>query len=160
ELNVFDVATHKQIKPAVDRIDFGFPEIHWSRDGRQFVYERVDRGHQRLRVIEIDCSKGSSRNLVDEQTKTFIWTAHNENLRLRLVNYLQKTDEIIYASERDGWRHLFLIDPQSTDHNRQISKGDYVVRGIDKIDEEQRQIWFSASGKNSGQDPYFLHHYR
>src|SRR5262249_49176363 len=106
-LNLFDVATHKQIKPAVDRIDFGFPEIHWSRDGRQFTYEKVDRGHQRLRVIEIDAASGSSRNLIDEKSKTFIWTAHNENLRLRLVNYLNKSDEIICASEQAGWRHLY-----------------------------------------------------
>jgi dipeptidyl aminopeptidase/acylaminoacyl peptidase len=34
------------------------------------------------------------------------------------------------------------------------------VRGIDRIDEEQRQVWFSASGKNPGQDPYLVHYYR
>jgi len=35
-----------------------------------------------------------------------------------------------------------------------------VVRGIDMIDEETRQIWFSASGRNPDQDPYFVHYYR
>jgi dipeptidyl aminopeptidase/acylaminoacyl peptidase len=120
---------------------------------------QVDRGHQRLRVIEVDPRSGSTRNLIDEKSDTFIWTTHTENLRLELVNWLEQTDEIIYVSEQDGWRHLYLVDAKDA-KLRQITKGEWVIRGIDRIDEEARQIWFSASGKNFGQDPYFVHHYR
>jgi len=35
-----------------------------------------------------------------------------------------------------------------------------VVRGIERVDEEKRQIWFRACGKNPKQDPYFIHYYR
>ena len=35
-----------------------------------------------------------------------------------------------------------------------------MVRGIDRIDEDARQVWFHASGKNPDQDPYFIHYYR
>jgi dienelactone hydrolase len=160
ELDLFSVSDSKQIKPALERIDFGFPEIHWSHDGRHFTYEKVDRGHQRLRLFEVDSHTGAIRCLIDEQSKTFIWTAHAENLRLRLVNYLDRSDEIIYVSERDGWRHMYLIDPSTSGHDCQITSGPYVVRGIDRIDEEGRQIWFTAGGKNPAQDPYFIHHYR
>ena len=52
---------------------------------------KVDRGHQRFRVVEVDTRTGESRNLVDERTDTFIWTAHTENLRLDYVNWLEKT---------------------------------------------------------------------
>ena len=41
-----------------------------------------------------------------------------------------------------------------------ITPGAYVVRGVDQIDEEKRQVWFRASGKNPGEDPYFIHYYR
>ena len=34
------------------------------------------------------------------------------------------------------------------------------MRGVDRVDEEKRQIWFRASGKNPDQDPYFIHYYR
>ena len=160
ELNIFEVANRKQIKPKVERLDFGTPRLRWNRDGRHFTYEKVDRGHQRFRVIELDARAGEVRNIIDEASKTFIWTAHAENLRLRFVNYLDKSDEIIYVSERDGWRHLYLIDAKEGQVKNQITKGEYVVRGIDRIDEEKRQIWFTAGGKNPDQDPYFLHHYR
>jgi dipeptidyl aminopeptidase/acylaminoacyl peptidase len=77
-----------------------------------------------------------------------------------IVTWLDDTAEIIYASERDGWRHLYLIDAKAGVLKNQITKGDWVVRAIDRIDEEKRQIWFRASGMNSGQDPYLIHYYR
>jgi dipeptidyl aminopeptidase/acylaminoacyl peptidase len=160
EVSLFDVTARKQLKPDVERIDFGTPRLRWKPDGRHFMYQKVDRGHQRFRVIEIDTHTGKARSLIDEQSKTFIWTAHTENLNLNLVNYLDGSDEIIYVSERDGWRHLYLIDTREGKVKNPITKGEYVVRGIDRIDEAKRQIWFRASGRNEGQDPYLIHYYR
>ncbi len=162
ELNVFDVASHKQTKPEVDRFEHEYetPQLHWMRDGRHFAWMQEDRGHQRLRVIEAGCDDGSIRNLVDERTKTFFWTAHTENLNLPLVNWLTNSDEMIYVSEMDGWRHLYLVGEKEGKIANQITKGEWVVRGIDRIDEGARQIWFHAGGMNADQDPYFIHYYR
>jgi dipeptidyl aminopeptidase/acylaminoacyl peptidase len=162
ELSVFDVASHKQIKPEVDRYEHGWeaPSLHWMGDQRHFAYVKVDRGHQRYRVIEVDSQIGGLRNIIDEKTSTFIWTAHTENLGLKYVNWLEKSEEMIYVSERDGWRHLYLVGTRDGKITTQITKGDYVVRGIDRIDEDSRQIWFRASGRNPNQDPYFVHFYR
>src|SRR5262249_46402019 len=143
-----------------ERIDFGAPRLRWAKDGGRFTYEKTDRGHQRFRLIEVDARSGESRNLVDEQSKTFIWTAHRKNVGLRTVSWLDKSDDFIDVSERDGWRHLYLIDARSGKTKARITKGPYVVRGIDLIDEDNRQVWFRASGKAAGQDPYFIHHYR
>lgn len=161
ELNIFDVESHKQTKPDVDRFEheYEIPQLHWMRDKRHFAWQQEDRGHQRLRVIEASCDDGSVRNLVDEKTKTFIWTAHTENLNLPLVNWFGD-DEMIYVSEMDGWRHLYLVDEKEGKIKNQITKGEWVVRGIDKIDEEARQVWFHAGGMNADQDPYFVHYYR
>lgn len=162
EPNIFLVAERKQIKPQVDRFEheWEMPELHWSPDQRRFAYQQVDRGHQRLRVIEIDSQTGSVRNLIDEKSKTFIWTAHTENLNVPYVNWLEKTEEIIYVSEQDGWRHCYLIDAKTGKLENQITKGEWVIRGIDRIDEEHRQLWFHASGMYPEQDPYFIHYYR
>ncbi|HET7626374.1 MAG TPA: DPP IV N-terminal domain-containing protein [Verrucomicrobiae bacterium] len=162
EVNIFNVASRKQIKPKVDRFEHEYetPRLHWELDHRHFAYEQEDRGHQRLRVIEVNCDDGSIRNLVDERTKTFIWTAHTENLGVNLVNWLTNSDEMIYVSERDGWRHLYLVDARKGGIVNQITKGEWVIRGIDKIDEDARQIWFRAGGMNPDQDPYFVHYYR
>ena len=63
-------------------------------------------------------------------------------------------------SERDGWNHLYLYDGTTGAVKNQITKGDWPVRGVAKVDEEKRQIWFSASGMTPGKDPYFVHYYR
>jgi dipeptidyl aminopeptidase/acylaminoacyl peptidase len=162
ELSVFDLAILKQIKPRVDRFEHEWesPRLRWNSDKRRFAYEQVDRGHQRLRVIEVDSRTGAVRNLIDEKTETFIWTAHTENVNINYVNWLEKSEEMIYVSERDGWRHLYLVDTEAGKIKNQITRGEFVVRGLDLIDEENRQIWFRASGKNPNQDPYFIHYYR
>ncbi len=68
--------------------------------------------------------------------------------------------EIIWMSERDGWNHLYLYDGVSGSVKNQITKGPWVVRGVEKVDEAARTIWFRASGMSAGQDPYFNHYYR
>jgi uncharacterized protein (DUF885 family)/dienelactone hydrolase len=160
ELNLFDVAARKQSKPAVDRIDYDSPRLRWDKDRYHFTYQKIDRGHQRFRLIEVDTHSGTVRNIIDEKSQTFIWTAHRESARLRTVNWLEKSGELIYVSERDGWRHLYLIDANTGATKNPITKGSFVVRGIDRIDEDQRQVWFHAGGKNPEQDPYFVHYYR
>ena len=160
ELNWFDLSSKLQKKPDVGLVDFRWPRLRWSPDGRKFHYLKIDRGHQRLRVIEFDTFTGQHRNVIDEVSDTFIWTEHPKDLGVPLVNWLTKSDEIIYLSEKDGWRHLYLIDVPSGKITNPITKGEYLVRYVDRIDEEKRQIWFRASGRNLGQDPYLMHYYR
>ncbi len=156
---LFRVADRKPIRPEVDRIDLDDPRPRWSRDGSRFTYTKVDRGHQRLRLVEVEAQSGHARNLIDERSETFLWTAHTEEFDLRPIQWLDKTDEILYVSERTGWRHLYRVDAKSG-AMEPITQGEYVVRGIDHVDEDARQIWFHASGRNPGEDPYFLHYYR
>jgi dipeptidyl aminopeptidase/acylaminoacyl peptidase len=157
---VFDVGNKSATKVESDRIDLGRPRLRWSKDGSRFTYEKVDRGHQRFRLVEVDAHTGKGRNLIDEKTNTFIWTAHTENVNLPPITWLTKSDELIYSSEKDGWRHLYLVNANDGTIKNPITRGEYVVRGIDRIDEEKREVWFRASGKNADQDPYFVHHYR
>ncbi len=163
ELSVFDVETGKLTKPEVERIDASdggghpWPTIRWRADGKHFLYEKHDRGHQRLRVIEVDANTGSTRTVLDEKSSTFIWTAHVENLNLQLLNYLKNGNEIVYVSEQSGWRHLYLLNLDSAEL-KPITSGEWVIRGIQKIDEDKREIWFAASGVYSDQDPYLVHY--
>lgn len=164
ELSIFDLAGHKLIKPDVDKFEHEYesPVIHWSLDRSHFTYQMEDRGHQRMRLVEVDAHTGSVRNLVDERTKTFIWTAHTEGPErygFKIFTYLNKTDEVLHQSEKDGWRHIYLVDPK-TGENKQVTRGQWIIRGISSVDEDKRQIWFAASGMYPDQDPYFINYGR
>ena len=158
ELNWFDLDKRLQTKPKVGIIDFRGPRLRWSPDGRMISYEKIDRGHQRFRVIEIDTFTGRHRNIIDEKTDTFIWTEHALRLGMPKVNWLNHS-EILFLSEKDGYRHIYLVDVASGNMNP-VTRGNFVVRKIDLIDEKKRQIWFRGSGKNPDQDPYLVHFYR
>ena len=68
--------------------------------------------------------------------------------------------ELLWISERDGWRHLYLIDGTSGQVKRQVTKGEWVLRQVDYVDETNRVVYFTASGFNKGEDPYNLHYCR
>jgi dipeptidyl aminopeptidase/acylaminoacyl peptidase len=127
----------------------------WWKDSRAFTFEYNQRGHQVYRVIEVDAATGKARAIVSEEPKTF-FTYSSKKYRFDL----QDGKEMIWMSERDGWNHLYLIDSATGQFKNQITKGNWVVRGVDRVDEQARQIWFRGSGMYPGKDPYFIHYYR
>lgn len=156
ELWVFDVASHRATKVETEIVDFyGPPQPRWRADGRRFLFHRTDRGHQRFRIIEVDTQTGKTRTVFDDHPETFVNTTYDS-----FIYYTEGNEEILYTSERDGWKHLYLIDAEQGGIKRPITKGPWVVRGVTRVDEARRQIWFTGSGKNPDQDPYLIHHYR
>ena len=152
---VFEVLTKKKTKVETDVLDLnGPPRVQWREGNNRFyTYEKTDRGHQRFRIIEVDVQTGKTRNVVDEKTNTFIYQNRV------FTNYLPKTNEIIWTSEQDGWQHVYLVNGL-TGKQQQITKGNWVVRTVDSVDVLKRQLWFSASGVNANEDPYYIHYYR
>ena len=163
---LFDVGGQKQI--VIDNSLFPNPyslsNPVWWKDGRAFTFEYNQRGHQVYRVIEVDAATGKARALISEEPQTFFsYRPLTGNLRETGTRYrmdLSDGKEILWASERDGWRHLYLYDGMTGQVKNQVTKGDWVFRAVDKVDEGKRQIWFQASGMNPKQDPYFSHFYR
>lgn len=136
-----------------NQYDLSFPA--WRKDSRSFTVEYNQRGHQRYQIIEMDAQTGVARVLVNEQSKTFI-DYSGKKYRYDVAD----GKEIIWASERDGWNHLYLYDGLSGKIKNQITKGEWVVRKVVHVDEKTRQIIFAASGREKGQDPYLIQYYR
>jgi dipeptidyl aminopeptidase/acylaminoacyl peptidase len=163
---LFDVETKKQVIVGNSLFPnpYSLSNPVWWKDSRAFTFEYNQRGHQAFRVIEVDAATGAARALINEEPQTFFsYRPLTGNLRETGTRYrfdVNDGKEIVWASERDGWRHLYLYDGTTGQVKNQITKGNWVVRAVDKVDEEKRQIWFQASGMNAGQDPYFSHYYR
>ena len=134
---------------------YSMSRLVWREDGRAFTFEYNERGHQVFRVIEVDAATGKPRALIDERMPTFI-DYSSKRYRFDIAD----GREIIWRSERDGWSHLYLYDGITGRVKNQITRGRWVVRGVDTVDVEKRQIWFRASGVYPDQDPYFIHYYR
>ncbi|MBO0721929.1 MAG: DPP IV N-terminal domain-containing protein [Blastocatellia bacterium] len=163
---LFDVDTKRQVvvENTLFPNPFSLSNPVWWKDSRAFTFEYNQRGHQVYRLIEVEATTGKARAVISEEPKTFFsYRPLSGNLHETGSRYRYDIDngkEIIWMSERDGWRHLYLYDGVTGKVKNQITKGDWVVRAVEKVDEEKRQIWFQASGMYSGKDPYFAHYYR
>jgi dipeptidyl aminopeptidase/acylaminoacyl peptidase len=162
---LFDVRNQRQINIDSELFPnpFDLSELAWRKDGRGFTFEYNQRGHQVYRVVEVDAQTGVARALVSETPPTFFYynrSAATLQAGKRFRHDLADGREMVWMSERDGWNHLYLIDTATGVARTQITKGAWPVRHVLKVDEEKRQLWFSAGGMQAGKDPYFQHYYR
>jgi len=149
----FDVATGKFEPLSAPRTEYGgMPNLRWRKDRTKFTYELMDRGYGRWRLIEVDPAANSHRTIIDDDPATFF------DSTAAFEWYARESDEIIFRSERTGWGHLYLVDADGG--MKPITSGNWVVRGVEWVDEAKREIVFRASGVNPGEDPYFIHYYR
>ncbi|MCK8457144.1 DPP IV N-terminal domain-containing protein [Sphingomonas faeni] len=154
---LFDVAMRRQtvIDDALFPNPYQLSAPRWRSDGRSVAFDYVRRGFGQARVIAVEADTGVAHAAVTEDAKTFVYAdrryAHEVGADGR---------EIVWASERDGWNHLYLIDGRTGAVKNRITTGDWVVRDVIAVDDAKRQIIFSASGMNAGEDPYFRHVYR
>lgn len=153
---LFDIESkrHIQIDDSMIPEQYSLNNILWSKDNSYFTFEYNKRGHQIYQVIKVDAATGDYKVIINETSSTFI-DYSGKNYRYNL----DETGEIVWASERDGWNHLYLYNSGTGSAVDQITKGDWVVRDVSYVDSKNRQIVFQASGKEPG-DPYFIYYYR
>ena len=151
---LFDVE-QRRIIPVSETLfenPWSLTELRWSPDSDHFTFVFNRRGHQVLRLLAVDGTSGTVRTVIEEKSPTFIDYAHKFFCR-----QFDSSHEVVWMSERDGWNHLYLVDSASGTVKNQITRGPWVVRGVERVDEEQRQVWFRAGGIQPDQDPYYVH---
>ena len=148
---MFDLVEKKEITTdgAMFENHYVIYAMDWNADGDEYRLLHNQRGHQALRVLGMN-TKGQVRTIIEETSKTFVDYSSKE-----YYHNIKDADEMIWASERDGWNHLYLYDLKSGSVKNQITVGQWVVRSVDRVEEKKRQIWFTAFGFVEGQDPYY-----
>lgn len=127
-----------------------FDDVDWSPDANQLAFVSTSRDHKVEKMRIADAATGKVREVFEESVPTQYesgWGTIN-------WRYLSKTKEIIWFSERDNWGHLYLYDAATGKLKNQITKGDWVVTQLLKVDEKNRVIYFMADGREA-ENPYF-----
>ena len=136
-------------------------EQTWFTDAPDKVYlNRISRDMHKLDVCVVNPDTGDAKVLVEERLNTYI-----ETQTPRLINNGQ---EFIWWSERDGWGHLYRYGIDGTLKN-QITSGEFVCTSagggggggsVQGVDEKSGTLFFTAVGREPGEDPYYAHLYR
>ncbi len=133
-----------------------FDDNEWSADSTRLAFVSSSRDHKEAKFRIADTATGNVREVFEEVVKTQYESGQGA------INwkFLPATNEVIWYSERDNWGHLYLYDLTTGNMKSQITKGDFVVMRIIKMDADARVIYFEANGRERGRDPYFTHLYR
>lgn len=152
---IFNVETGKALLPTTtlfsNQYDLYGPQ--WSPDGKAVFFEYNERGHKVYRVLKMNAQTGDVSTIVEETSETFV------NYSRTFRQLISGGRQLIWMSERDNWNHLYLIDTE-TASTKQITKGEWVVREVIYVDTLHNEIFFTASGINTDEDPYFIHYYK
>ena len=131
-------------------------DVQWDKEGSKLAFVSTSRDHKQEVMRIADATTGAVRDVLEEKVPTFFESGNGR------VNwhYLPETKEFIWFSERDNWGHLYLYDSETGKLKNQITKGDWNVTQLLRVDEKNRQLYFLGVGREKGRDPYFIHFYR
>ena len=131
-------------------------DVQWDKEGSQLAFVSTSRDHKQEVLRIADATTGAVRGVLEEKVPTF-FESGNGRVNWR---YLPESREVIWFSERDNWGHLYLYDSQTGKLKNQITRGEWNVTQLLRVDEKNRLLYFLGVGREKGRDPYFIHFYR
>jgi dipeptidyl-peptidase 4 len=151
--HLFEIENRREIPidPQLFENPWSISRVAWSADSSEFHFLYNQRGHQVMRIIGVRADSGSTRVIHEETSDTFI-----DYSQKTYLHHLPARGEMIWASEREGYNHLYLIDAPSGSIRHPITTGPWNVREVMEVDEENRSLLIKYVGAR-GQDPYHLH---
>jgi len=121
----------------------------WTEDSSKAYQVSFNRGYQSVDIYEVDATSGKTKTVFTEKAHTYV-DPNTSDLKI-----LNKQKQLLWLSERDGWQHIYRIDQNTGELVNQVTKGEFVVRGIEWADEKSQRIYFTAGGKKNDLDPYY-----
>jgi dipeptidyl-peptidase-4 len=146
-------ATTKWMKIPTDPVLRSYvPRMEWADDNNELIIQHLNRKQNTSDIMLCDISTGAPKTIYEEKDSAWIdilplW---DEAYSYGGWDWLNNGKEFLWASEKDGWRHLYRV---SRDGKKEtlITVGDYDVMTISAIDEKNNYIYFEASPYNATQ---------
>lgn len=152
---IFDIEKKKETAVDIPPLPhFIHSDFEWFEDSGRLCAWVFDRGYKGVNVYEIDAETGETRTVARDENETCVGTEVSD------YEVLPKTGKLLITSERDGWNHIYLYDWKTARMVRQLTGGEFVVLDIVNADEEKGIVYFTAVGREEGEDPYQAHLYR
>ena len=116
--------------------DIYFARGKWMPDSDTFTYQWQSRNQQELELRAYSLSSGKQKVLIQEGSPTWV-NLHDD------LTFLADTNQFIWASERDGFKHLYLYNNDGS-LITQITDGDWVVDELEAVDTKAGVVYFTG----------------
>ena len=110
--------------------------VQWTPDSTRVRLDIQDRAQTWLDLVLAPADGSAAERLFRETTEAWVESQHD-------ATYLAD-GSFVLASERDGWRHLYLFNPDGTLKN-QITSGEFEARTLHHVDEDAGWVYFSGT---------------
>jgi len=157
EVSIIDPDTGAKVNVEVGREGLS-SVLWWSEDGSHFLALQGGDYSRKETLFDVDVRSGALRKVYEEESSTFLQISPLEYDE-PAMRYLPKSGEFIWFSQRDGWNHLYLLDVRRGVIKAELGKGPWSVQNIVALDEAHRVLYFSAAGREKGENPYYRHLY-
>ncbi|MCC6419124.1 MAG: S9 family peptidase [Gemmataceae bacterium] len=114
--------------------DIYLARVQWRPDGA-LTAEMLSRDQKELRLVVFGAD-GASRVLIHERSEPWLNLSGD-------TRFLESGD-VLWSSERTGFRHLYLHDAEGREL-RPLTSGEWVVTRLMQVDEAERQVYFAGT---------------
>ncbi len=117
--------------------------LQWAGNSSELAIEHLNRLQNTNDLLLADASTGQVRQVFRDQDAAWVDVMDE-------IQWVHKDQDFLWLSERDGWRHAYLV---SRDGKRVqlITTGAYDVTEICGVDEKASSLYFIASPENATQ---------
>jgi dipeptidyl-peptidase-4 len=116
--------------------DIYINRVDWTKSSDVLTYQIQPRNQQSLQLKAYTVSKGTQRTLLEEKSATWI-NLHDD------LHFLADNQHFIWASERDGFKHLYLYKNDG-ELVKQLTKGEWVINKVEAINERKQVVYFTG----------------
>lgn len=147
----FNIKSGKEIQPDLPRSTHinNITVIKSKTPGRVYL-ENMTRGYQNINIHTFDLNSAILRTIYTESSTT--------NIDNFTYEFAEESGYMFYLSEKNGWRQLYSLNLK-TKKEKLLTQGGYYINSIERIDEKAQKIYFLASGREEGRNPYYQHLY-
>jgi dipeptidyl-peptidase-4 len=154
KIGVVDVASARtkwMSVPYDTRLGSYIPRMEWA-GSKELIIQHLNRKQNESRLMLCNAATGTVKTIYEEKEETWIdilplW---DFDYQFGGWDWISGGSEFIWASEKDGWRHLYKISRDGTKQTL-LTRGDYDVMDISTIDEKGGYIYYYASPFNATQ---------
>jgi len=130
-------------------------DTQWSEDSSKLAFISSSRDHKEAHLQIADSKTGNVYSVHKENVDTY----YESGVRSENWKVLFDSNEFIWYSEKDNWGHIYLYDLNTKKLKNSITSGNWLVRKVMHIDNDKREIIFTAGGKEKG-NPYHVYLYK
>jgi dipeptidyl-peptidase-4 len=132
------------------------PRMEWAASSNELVIQQLNRRQDTNLVMLADAGSGKAKPILTEKDEAWVDIAWGDidwdktGLARGDVEWIDGGKRFLWASERDGWRHIYSISRDGSDV-KTITPGNYDVISVERVDPANGWVYFLASPENATQ---------